>query len=46
MKIKRVIVIIKKNRVNKEIRRIFINKNRIIKKNIKKKRVIIIKKNV
>ena len=44
MKNKRVIVIIKKSRVNKKIRRVFINKERIIKENVKKKRTIIIKK--
>ena len=42
IKNKRAIVIAKKSRVNKKIRRIFINKARIIKKNVKKKRAIII----
>ena len=40
MKNERVIVIIKKSRVNKEIHRILVNK----KKNVEKKRIIIIKK--
>ena len=44
MKNERVIVITEKNRVNKKIRRIFIIKNRILKKNVKKEKVIIIKK--
>ena len=39
IKNERVIVITEKSRVNKKIRRIFINKDRIIKENIKKKRV-------
>ena len=44
MKSKRVIVIAEKSRVNKKIRRIFTNKNRIIKENVKKKQTIITKK--
>ena len=44
MKNERVIIITEKSRVNKEIRRVFVNKNRIFKKNVKKKRAIIIKK--
>ena len=44
MKNERVIVIIKKSRVNKKIRRILVDKNRIIKKNVKKERIIITKK--
>ena len=44
MKNERVIVITEKSRVNKKIRRIFINKNRIIKENVKKKRTIITEK--
>ena len=44
MKNKRIIVIVKKSRVDKEIHRILINKNRIIKENIKKERTIIVKK--
>ena len=44
IKNERVIVIIEKSRVNKKIRRIFINKEQIVKKNVKKERAIIIKK--
>ena len=44
MKNERIIVITEKSRVNKKIRRIFTNKNRIIKENVKKKRTIIAEK--
>ena len=44
MKNERIIAVVEKNRVNKKIRRIFIIKNRILKKNAEKKRVIIVKK--
>ena len=44
IKNKRIIAVTKKSRVNKEIRRILIIKNRITKENVKKERTIIIKK--
>ena len=44
VKNERVIVITEKSRVNKKIHRIFTNKNRIIKENVKKKQAIIVKK--
>ena len=44
MKNERVIAVAEKSRVNKKIRRILIIKNRITKKNVKKKRAIIVKK--
>ena len=40
MKNKRIIAFTEKSRVNKKIRRIFTDKNRIIKKNVKRKRTI------
>ena len=44
MKNKRIIAFAKKSRVNKKIRRILVNKNRIVKKNTERERAIYVKK--